>query len=118
MEFAALSKQQAKAAWLYRSSRAARTGFGVGSTTFSMACGRAAACGPTSASACRDVYRGHVDPLALNMLAQGYAPAVHIVRMLAATIWFGLPFGIMTANNVVACRAGLQQMGRHTVGPH
>ncbi|HMJ99344.1 MAG TPA: DUF1028 domain-containing protein, partial [Reyranella sp.] len=57
--------------------------FGVGSTTFSIACGRRnesvrAGVGVSKSQA---FYLRYVDPLALNMLAQGYTPQ-HIVRTL------------------------------------
>ena len=59
--------------------------FGVGSTTFSMACGRRyeSVRPNVGVSKSQAFYLRYVDPLALNMLAQGYTPQ-HIVRVLAA----------------------------------
>ena len=68
--------------------RCPRTGrFGVGSTTFSMACGRRneSVRPNVGVSKSQAFYLRYVDPLALNMLAQGYTPQ-HIVRKLRPTI--------------------------------
>ena len=66
--------------------RCPRSGrFGVGSTTFSMACGRRneSVRPNVGVSKSQAFYLRYVDPLALNMLAQGYTPA-SIMRTLAA----------------------------------
>jgi uncharacterized Ntn-hydrolase superfamily protein len=97
--------------------------FGVASTTFSMACGRRhESIRPNvGVSKSQAFYLRYVDPLALNMLAQGYAPA-HIVRTLAADDpdFDYRQFGIIDReNNVVAhTGAGCGKWAGHTVGPY
>ena len=97
--------------------------FGVGSTTFSMACGRRneSVRPNVGISKSQAYYLRHVDPLALNMLAQGHTPR-HIMGMLAA----GDPdfdyrqFGIIDRyDNVVAHTGpGCNQWAGHMVGPY
>jgi uncharacterized Ntn-hydrolase superfamily protein len=97
--------------------------FGVASTTFSMACGRRhESIRPNvGVSKSQAFYLRHVDPLALNMLAQGYTPS-HIVRTLAADDpdFEYRQFGIIDReNNVVAhTGAGCGKWAGHTVGPY
>ncbi|MBC7782179.1 MAG: DUF1028 domain-containing protein [Proteobacteria bacterium] len=59
--------------------------FGVGSTTFSIACGRRneSVRPNVGISKSQAFYLRHVDPFVLNLLAQGYMPA-HIARILQA----------------------------------
>ena len=62
--------------------RCPRTGrFGIGTTTFSLACGRRSeSLRPNvGISKSQAFYLRRVDPLVLNMLAQGHTPA-HIAR--------------------------------------
>jgi len=104
--------------------RCPRTGrFGVGSTTFSMACGRRneSVRPNVGISKSQAYYLRHVDPLALNLLEQGHTPQ-HVMRVLAA----GDPdfdyrqFGIIDRyDNVVAHTGpGCNQWAGHIVGPH
>jgi len=104
--------------------RCPRTGrFGVGSTTFSMACGRRneSVRPNVGVSKSQAFYLRYVDPLALNMLAQGYTPQ-HIVRVLAADDpdFDYRQFGIIDReNNVVAHTGpGCNGWAGHTVGPY
>ena len=104
--------------------RCPRTGrFGVGSTTFSMACGRRyeSARPNVGISKSQAFYLRYVDPLALNMLAQGYAPQ-HIMRTLAADDpdFDYRQFGIIDReSNVVAHTGpGCGKWAGHTVGPY
>jgi uncharacterized Ntn-hydrolase superfamily protein len=59
--------------------------FGVGSTTFSIACGRRneSVRPNVGVSKSQAFYLRHVDPFVLNLLGQGYTPA-HIARILQA----------------------------------
>jgi uncharacterized Ntn-hydrolase superfamily protein len=104
--------------------RCPRTGkFGVGSTTFSMACGRRneSVRPNVGVSKSQAFYLRYVDPLALTMLGQGHTPQ-QIVRTLEA----GDPdfdyrqFGIIDReNNVVAHTGpGCGKWAGHTVGPY
>ena len=104
--------------------RCPRTGkFGVGSTTFSMACGRRneSVRPNVGVSKSQAVYLRYVDPLALNMLAQGHTPQ-QIVRTLAAddADFDYRQFGIIDReNNVVAHTGpGCGKWAGHTVGPY
>jgi uncharacterized Ntn-hydrolase superfamily protein len=104
--------------------RCPRTGkFGVGSTTFSMACGRRyeSVRPNVGVSKSQAFYLRYVDPLALNMLAQGHTPQ-HIMRILAADDpdFEYRQFGIIDReNNVVAhTGAGCGKWAGHTVGPY
>jgi uncharacterized Ntn-hydrolase superfamily protein len=104
--------------------RCPRTGrFGVGSTTFSMACGRRheSVRPNVGISKSQAFYLRYVDPLALNMLAQGYTPQ-HIMRTLAADDpdFDYRQFGIIDrGNNVIAHTGpGCGKWAGHTVGPY
>ena len=64
--------------------RCPRTGrFGIGTTTFSIACGRRNESLRANVGICKSqaFYRREADPFALNLLAMGYTPR-HIARML------------------------------------
>jgi len=97
--------------------------FGVGTTTFSLACGRRnESLRPNvGISKSQAFYLRHVDPLALNLLAQGYTPQ-HIARTLAADDpdFDYRQFGIIDrGNNVVAhTGSGCGKWAGHTVGPY
>ena len=97
--------------------------FGVGSTTFSMACGRRneSVRPNVGISKSQAYYLRHVDPLALNMLADGHTPQ-HIMRLLAADDpdFDYRQFGIIDRyDNVVAHTGpGCNQWAGHLVGPH
>ena len=104
--------------------RCPRTGrFGVGSTTFSMACGRRneSVRPNVGVSKSQAFYLRYVDPLALNMLAQGHTPQ-HIMRTLGAEDpdFDYRQFGIIDReNNVVAHTGpGCGKWAGHTVGPY
>ncbi len=104
--------------------RCPRTGrFGVGSTTFSMACGRRneSVRPNVGVSKSQAYYLRHVDPLALNLLTLGHTPQ-HIARMLAAddADFDYRQFGIIDRyDNVVAHTGpGCNQWAGHIVGPH
>ena len=104
--------------------RCPRTGrFGVGSTTFSIACGRRheSVRPNVGISNSQAFYLRHVDPLALTMLAQGYTPQ-HIMRTLEADDpdFDYRQFGIIDrGNNVVAHTGpGCGKWAGHTVGPY
>jgi uncharacterized Ntn-hydrolase superfamily protein len=104
--------------------RCPRSGrFGVGSTTFSMACGRRnESIRPNvGVSKSQAFYLRYVDPLALNMLAQGHTPQ-HVMRMLEADDpdFDYRQFGIIDReSNVVAhTGAGCGKWAGHTVGPY
>lgn len=104
--------------------RCPRTGrFGVGSTTFSMACGRRneSVRPNVGVGKSQAFYLRYVDPLALNMLAQGYTPQ-HVVRTLQADDpdFDYRQFGIIDRdNNVVAHTGpGCGPWAGHTVGPY
>ena len=97
--------------------------FGVGTTTFSIACGRRneSVRANVGISKSQAFYLREVDPLALNLLAQGYTPA-HIQRTLEA----GDPdfeyrqFGIIDRETNVIAHTGAKigQWAGHTVGPY
>jgi uncharacterized Ntn-hydrolase superfamily protein len=97
--------------------------FGVGSTTFSMACGRRSESVRPNVgiSKSQAYYLRHVDPLVLNMLEQGYTPR-HIARVLEADDpdFDYRQFGIIDReSNVVAhTGAGVGKWAGHTVGPY
>jgi uncharacterized Ntn-hydrolase superfamily protein len=99
--------------------RCPRTGkFGVGSATFSMACGRRneSVRPNVGVSKSQAFYLRYVDPLALNMLAQGHTPQ-HIVRTFAADDpdFEYRQFGIIDReNNVIAIPARDAASGRAT----
>ena len=104
--------------------RCPRSGrLGVGSTTFSMACGRRSESVRPNVgiSKSQAYYLRHVDPLALNLLEQGYTPR-HIARVLAADDpdFEYRQFAILdAAGNVVAhTGTGIGQWAGHTVGPY
>jgi uncharacterized Ntn-hydrolase superfamily protein len=104
--------------------RCLRTGrFGVGSTTFSMACGRRneSVRPNVGVSKSQAFYLRHVDPFALNMLAQGHTPQ-QIVRVLASddADFDYRQFGIIDReNNVVAHTGpGCGKWAGHLVGPN
>ncbi len=103
--------------------RCPRTGrFGVGSTTFSMACGRRSESVRPGAgiSKSQAYYLRYVDPLALNLLEQGYTP-----RRIAAVLEAGdadfdyRQFGIIDREGSVVAHtgAGIGKWAGHTVGP-
>ena len=97
--------------------------FGVGSTTFSMACGRRSESVRPNVgiSKSQAYYLRHVDPLVLNMLEQGYTPR-HIARVLEAddADFDYRQFGIIDReSNVVAhTGAGVGKWAGHTLGPY
>jgi uncharacterized Ntn-hydrolase superfamily protein len=104
--------------------RCPRSGrLGVGSTTFSMACGRRSeSVRPNvGVSKSQAYYLRHVDPLVLSMLEQGYSPA-HIVRMLEADDpdFDYRQFGIIDreANVIAHTGVGVGKWAGHTVGPN
>lgn len=104
--------------------RCPRTGrFGVGSTTFSMACGRRyeSARPNVGISKSQAFYLRYVDPLALDMLAQGHTPQ-HIMKVLEADDpdFDYRQFGIIDReSNVVAHTGpGCGKWAGHTVGPY
>jgi uncharacterized Ntn-hydrolase superfamily protein len=104
--------------------RCPRTGrFGVGSTTFSMACGRRneSVRPNVGVSKSQAFYLRHVDPLALNLLAQGHTPQ-HIMRVLAADDpdFDYRQFGIIDRENRVVAHTGpgCGKWAGHTVGPY
>jgi uncharacterized Ntn-hydrolase superfamily protein len=104
--------------------RCPRTGrFGVGSTTFSMACGRRyeSARPNIGISKSQAFYLRYVDPLALDMLAQGHTPQ-HIMKVLEADDpdFDYRQFGIIDReSNVIAHTGpGCGKWAGHTVGPY
>jgi uncharacterized Ntn-hydrolase superfamily protein len=104
--------------------RCPRTGrFGVGSTTFSMACGRRyeSARPNVGISKSQAFYLRYVDPLALDMLAQGHTPQ-HIMKVLEADDpdFDYRQFGIIDReSNVIAHTGpGCGKWAGHTVGPY
>jgi uncharacterized Ntn-hydrolase superfamily protein len=96
---------------------------GVGSTTFSMACGRRneSVRPNVGVSKSQAFYLRYVDPLALDMLAQGYTPA-HIMRTLEADDpdFDYRQFGIIDreANVVAHTGKACGPWAGHTVGPY
>jgi uncharacterized Ntn-hydrolase superfamily protein len=104
--------------------RCPRTGrFGVGSTTYSMACGRRneSIRANVGVSKSQSFYLRFVDPLALNMLAQGYLPQ-HIMRVLEADDpdFDYRQFGIIDRENNVVAHTGKScgPWAGHIVGPY
>ncbi len=104
--------------------RCPRTGrFGVGSTTFSIACGRRneSVRPNVGVSKSQAFYLRYVDPLALNLLAQGHTPH-HIARMLEADDpdFAYRQFGIVDRYGAVVAHTGTGcgQWAGHTVGPY
>jgi uncharacterized Ntn-hydrolase superfamily protein len=104
--------------------RCPRTGrFGVGSTTFSIACGRRneSVRPNVGISKSQAFYLRRVDPLALNMLAQGYTPQ-HILRTLEADDpdFEYRQFAIIDRESNVVAHTGpkIGQWAGHTVGPY
>jgi uncharacterized Ntn-hydrolase superfamily protein len=97
--------------------------FGVGSATFSMACGRRyeSVRPNVGVSKSQAFYLRYVDPLALNMLYTGHTPA-HIMRVLEADDpdFDYRQFGIIDRyDNVVAHTGdGCGKWAGHTVGPY
>src|SRR5262249_44535579 len=104
--------------------RCPRSGrFGVGSTTFSIACGRRSeSIRPhVGISKSQASYLGHVDPMVLNLPEQGYTPR-RIMRVLEADDpdFDYRQIGIIDGeSNVVAhTGAGVGKWAGHTVGPY
>jgi uncharacterized Ntn-hydrolase superfamily protein len=104
--------------------RCPRSGrFGVGSTTFSMACGRRneSVRPNVGISKSQAFYLRHVDPLALDMLAQGHTPQ-HIMGVLEGDDpdFDYRQFGIIDreSNAVAHTGPGCGQWAGHTVGPY
>ncbi|HKA44360.1 MAG TPA: DUF1028 domain-containing protein [Burkholderiales bacterium] len=104
--------------------RCPRSGrFGVGSTTFSIACGRRSeSIRPNvGISKSQAYYLRHVDPMVLNLLEQGYTPR-RIMRVLEADDpdFDYRQIGIIDGeSNVVAhTGAGVGKWAGHTVGPY
>jgi uncharacterized Ntn-hydrolase superfamily protein len=97
--------------------------FGVGSTTFSMACGRRyeSVRPNVGVSKSQSFYLRYVDPLALNMLGQGFVPQ-HIMEMLRAedTDFEYRQFGIIDRENRIAMHTGSAcgVWAGHRVGPY
>src|SRR5262249_20718913 len=104
--------------------RCPRSGrFGVGSTTFSIACARGSeSLRPNvGISKSQAYYLRHVDPMVLNLLEQGYTPR-RIMRVLEADDpdFDYRQIGIIDGeSNVVAhTGAGVGKWAGHTVGPY
>lgn len=97
--------------------------FGVGSATFSMACGRRyeSVRSNVGISKSQSFYLRYVDPLALNMMAQGFGPD-HIMEMLRAEdVDFGYrQFGIIDRENRIAVHTGgnCGAWAGHRTGPY
>jgi uncharacterized Ntn-hydrolase superfamily protein len=97
--------------------------FGVGSTTFSMACGRRneSVRPNVGVSKSQAFYLRFVDPLVLEMLSQGYTPA-HIMRVLEADDpdFAYRQFGIVDREGNVVAHTGSScgPWAGHTVGPY
>jgi uncharacterized Ntn-hydrolase superfamily protein len=95
--------------------------FGVGSTTFSIACGRRneSVRPNVGISKSQAFYLRRVDPLALNMLAQGHTPQ-HIVRTLEADDpdFEYRQFAIIDRESNVVAHTGpkIGQWAGHTIG--
>jgi len=103
--------------------RCPRTGrFGIGTTTFSIACGRRNESLRANVGICKSqaFYRREVDPLALNLLAQGYAPH-RIAHFLAAedADFDYRQFGIIDRDSNVFVHTGsrIGQWAGHRCGP-
>lgn len=104
--------------------RCPKTGkFGVGSATFSMACGRRyESIRPNiGVSKSQAFYLRYVDPLALSMLAQGLLPET-IMKVLEQDDddFSYRQFGIIDRNNHVVAHTGSDcgPWAGHTVGPY
>jgi uncharacterized Ntn-hydrolase superfamily protein len=83
--------------------------FGVGSATFSMACGRRyeSVRPNVGVSKSQSFYLRYVDPLALNMLADGHLPQSIVEMLRAEDSDFGFrQFGIIDRENRVAVHTG------------
>ncbi len=95
---------------------------GVGTTTFSIACGRRneSVRANVGVSKSQAFYLREVDPFALNLLAQGHKPE-YIKRSLAASDpdFEYRQFGIIDRENNVVAHTGAKigQWAGHTVGP-
>jgi len=95
---------------------------GVGTTTFSIACGRRneSVRPNVGVSKSQAFYLREVDPFALNLLAQGHKPE-YILRTLAASDpdFEYRQFGIIDRENNVVAHTGAKigQWAGHTVGP-
>jgi uncharacterized Ntn-hydrolase superfamily protein len=103
--------------------RCPRTGrFGLATTTFSLACGRRneSVRANVGISKSQAFYLRRVDPLVLNMLAQGHTPA-HIARLLEADDpdFEYRQFGIIDRENSVFAYTGpkIGQWAGQRVGP-
>ncbi|MGH8618009.1 MAG: DUF1028 domain-containing protein [Burkholderiales bacterium] len=97
--------------------------FGVGTTTFSIACGRRneSVRANVGVSKSQAFYLREVDPFALNLLAQGHKPQT-ILRTLSASDpdFEYRQFGIIDRENNVVAHTGpkIGQWAGHTVGPY
>ena len=103
--------------------RCPRTGrFGVGTTTFSLACGRRnESLRPNvGVSKSQAFYLRRVDPFALNLLAQGHTPA-HIAKLLEADDpdYEYRQYGIIDREGSVFAHTGasIGQWAGHQTGP-
>jgi uncharacterized Ntn-hydrolase superfamily protein len=104
--------------------RCPKTGrLGVGSTTFSMACGRRneSVRANVGVSKSQSFYLRFVDPLALGMLEQGYLPQ-HIMHVLEADDpdWDYRQFGIIDGESNVVAHTGTScgKWAGQIVGPY
>ena len=104
--------------------RCPQTGrFGVGTTTFSLACGRRneSVRPRVGISKSQAMYLRRVDPFALNMLALGHTPA-HIARLLEADDpdYDYRQYGIIDREGNVFAHTGpsIGQWAGHNVGPY
>jgi uncharacterized Ntn-hydrolase superfamily protein len=97
--------------------------FGIGTTTFSLACGRRSeSLRPNvGISKSQAFYLRRVDPLVLNMLAQGHT-LTHIVRLLESDDpdYQYRQFGIIDREGTVFAHTGdsIGQWAGHRVGPY
>lgn len=103
--------------------RCPRTGrFGIGTTTFSIACGRRNESLRANVGVCKSqaFYRREVDPLALNLLALGFSPR-HIARVLQEDDpdYGYRQYGIIDRESAVFAHTGesIGQWAGHQVGP-
>jgi uncharacterized Ntn-hydrolase superfamily protein len=104
--------------------RCPKTGrFGIGSTTFSIACGRRneSLRANVGVSKSQAFYLREVDPLVLNLLAQGFTP-LHIARTLQADDpdYEYRQFGIIDRESNVFAHTGskIGQWAGHKTGPY
>jgi uncharacterized Ntn-hydrolase superfamily protein len=104
--------------------RCPRTGrFGVGTTTFSLACGRRnESLRPNvGVSKSQALYLRRVDPFALNLLAQGHTPG-HIAKLLEADDpdYDYRQYGIIDRESNVFVHTGpkIGEWAGHIVGPY